>query len=162
GLDRLSPFDQALRTQVLTLSRGRVAAIVRRVGEQFKFPEVLVGSVIADYEGASTTGAAAASSNASAPVEDESDRLRLGLIALATLERELILDHFAFRTVSGRIVEELLEDVGRLIDRTRARGLTEYLETAHEIVGFSTRFRLAHFLHRRLAIEFVLEDVLAD
>ena len=55
---------------------------------------------------------------------------------MATLERELILDHFAARTVSGRIVEELLENVGRLIDRTRAKGLTEYLETAHEIVAF--------------------------
>jgi CPA1 family monovalent cation:H+ antiporter len=81
---------------------------------------------------------------------------------MATLEREVILDHFAARTVSGRIVEELLENVGRLIDRTRAKGLPEYLETAHEIVGFTPRFRFAHFLHRRFAIEFVLEDVLAD
>jgi CPA1 family monovalent cation:H+ antiporter len=161
GLDRLSPFDQALRRQVLSLSRDRVAGVVRRVGQQFRFPDDLVGALVSEYSGAATaTGVTAAPAHPAAV--DETDRLKLGLIAMATLERELILDHFAARTVSGRIVEELLEDVGRLIDRTRAKGLPEYLETAHEIVGFSSRFRLAHLLHRRLRIEFVLEDVLAD
>jgi CPA1 family monovalent cation:H+ antiporter len=162
GLDRLSPFDQALRTQVLSLSRDRVAGVIRRVGHQFKFPDDLVGTLLSEYGGTAKAPAAAAALPGAAPVEDEADRLKLGLIAMATLERELILDHFAARTVSGRIVEELLENVGRLIDRTRAKGLAEYLETAHEIVGFSPRFRLAHLLHRRLGIEFVLEDVLAD
>ena len=161
GLDRLSPFDQALRTQVLSLSRDRVAGVIRRVGRQFKFPDDLVRGLLADY-GVSANTAATSTPAAAASIEDESDRLRLGLIAMGTLERELILDHFASRTVSGRIVEELLENVGRLIDRTRAKGLSEYLQTAHEIVGFSSRFRLAHFLHRRFGIEYALEDVLAD
>ena len=171
-LDRLSPFDQALRAQVLSLSRDRVAGVVRKVGHQFRFPDNLVGGVVSEYgdlgdvKARSAPVTAAAAPAAPLPVaqtvEDESDRLRLGLIAMATLERELILDHFAARTVSGRIVEELLENVGRLIDRTRAKGLPEYLETAHEIIGFSWRFRLAHLLHRRFAIESMLEDVLAD
>src|SRR5262245_8521735 len=161
-LDRLSPFDQALRTQVLSLSRDRVAGVIRRVGHQFKFPNELVGGLIMEYRGTATAPTTAPPITASAPVEDESDRLKLAVIAMATLERELILDHFAARTVSGRVVEELLENVGRLTDRTRAKGLSEYLEAAREIVGFSSRFRLAHFLHRRLGIEFVLEDVLAD
>jgi Na+:H+ antiporter len=161
GLDRLSPFDQALRTQVLSLSRDRVAGVIRRVGRQFKFPDDLVRGLLADYSVSANT-AATSTPAAAASIEDESDRLRLGLIAMGTLERELILDHFASRTVSGRIVEELLENVGRLIDRTRAKGLPEYLQTAHEIVGFSSRFRLAHFLHRRFGIEYALEDVLAD
>ena len=162
GLDRLSPFDQALRTQVLSLSRDRVADVIRRVGHQFRFPDDLVGNLITEYSSNAGGSTVAPALTGSALVEDDTDRLRLGLIAMATLERELILDHFAARTVSGRIVEELLENVGRLSDRTRAKGLNEYLETAREIVGFSSRFRLAHFLHRRLAIEFVLEDVLAD
>jgi Na+:H+ antiporter len=160
-LDRLSPFDQALRTQVLSLSRDRVTGIIRRVGRQFRFPDELVGGLIAEYSGGLKTQAKAVSSSAAA-VEDDSDRLRLGLIAMSTLEREQILDYFAARTVSGRIVEELLENVGRLIDRTRTNGLPEYMEAAHEIVGFSSRFRLAHFLHRRFGIEYTLEDVLAD
>jgi CPA1 family monovalent cation:H+ antiporter len=162
GLDRLSAFDQALRTQVLALSRARVADVVRGVGRQFKFPDELVGRVATEYTGPAGPGAPGSAAGAAATVAGDPDRLRLGVIAMAALERELILDHFAARTVSGRIVEELLEDVGRLIDRTRAKGLSEYLETAREIVGFSGRFRWAHFLHRRLRIEFVLEGVLAD
>ena len=165
GLDRLSPFDQALRTQVLSLSRDRVAGVIRRVGRQFKFPDDLVRGLLAEYREGSPASVGSGFTRTSTPaasIEDESDRLRLGLIAMGTLERELILDHFSSRTVSGRIVEELLENVGRLIDRTRAKGLPEYLQTAHEIVGFSSRFRLAHFLHRRFGIEYALEDVLAD
>jgi CPA1 family monovalent cation:H+ antiporter len=115
-----------------------------------------------EYSGATKTAVTAPALTGSASVEDESDRFRLGLIAMSTLERELILEHFASRTVSGRIVEELLENVGRLIDHTRAKGLQEYVETAREIVGFSARFRLAHFFHRRFGVEFVLQDVLAD
>ena len=143
GLDRLSPFDQALRTQVLSLSRDRVADVIRRVGHQFRFPDDLVGGLITEYSSNAGGSTVAPALTGSALVEDDTDRLRLGLIAMATLERELILDHFAARTVSGRIVEELLENVGRLSDRTRAKGLNEYLETAREIVGFSSRFRLA-------------------
>jgi monovalent cation:H+ antiporter, CPA1 family len=39
GLDRLSPFDRALRAQVLSLSWRRVAQIVRRVGRQYRLPD---------------------------------------------------------------------------------------------------------------------------
>ena len=162
GLDRLSPFDQALRTQVLSLSRDRVAAVIKRVGREFQFPDDLVRNLLVQYSGPAKVMTSATSPGTPAVVEDDADRLRLGLIAVTTLERELILDHFTARTVAGRVVEELLDNVGRLIDRTRAKGFPEYLETARELVGFSSRFRLAHFLHRRLGIESVLEDVLAD
>src|SRR5262249_12129999 len=141
GLDRLSPFDQALRTQVLSLSRNRVANVIRRVGRQFKFPDDLIRALLAEQSAGFVPMARSAplvgagfsrTSTNAASIDDESDRLRLGLIAMGTLERELILDHFSSRTVSGRIVEELLEDVGRLIDRTRAKGVSEYLQTARE------------------------------
>jgi CPA1 family monovalent cation:H+ antiporter len=118
--------------------------------------------VASEYLAPTTSEATSLTGAVPAVIDDDADRLRLGLIALATLERELILKHFAARTVSGRIVELLLENVGQLIDRTRAKGLPEYLQTAHEIVSFSWRFRLAHFLHRRFAIEFALEDDLAN
>src|SRR4029077_16876051 len=96
-LDRLSPFDQALRTQVLALSRDRVAGVIRRVGHQFKFPDDLVGGLASEYAAAANPTTALP---APSEVEDDSDRLRLGLLAMITLERELILDHFASRTVS--------------------------------------------------------------
>ena len=86
----------------------------------------------------------------------------LGLVAMANRERELILRHFEERTVSSRLVEQLLADAGRLIDRARTGGQAEYIEAAQRVVGFSQRFRIAHFVHRRLSIDGPLVDALAD
>jgi CPA1 family monovalent cation:H+ antiporter len=86
----------------------------------------------------------------------------LGLLALASHERDLVLEHFAERTISGRIVEELLAAVGVLIDRTRVGGHREYIRAAQQIVDFSRRFRIAHFLHRRFSLDGPLIDCLAD
>src|SRR5689334_11563447 len=61
GLDRLSPFDQALRMQVLSLSRDRVAGVIRRVGRQFKFPDDLVRGLLAEYRDGSPARVAPAS-----------------------------------------------------------------------------------------------------
>ena len=88
--------------------------------------------------------------------------MRLGLVALASRERELVLQHFAARTVSGRIVEELLEDVDRLIDRTRTRGHSEYVKRRRADDRVLVAVRLAQILHRRLGIQQPLVDRLAD
>src|SRR6185295_2862649 len=86
GLDRLSPFDQALRTQLLALSRDRVVDVVRHVGQQYRFPNDLVSGVAAEYAGAVGTVSKSASTASGSAVEGDADRLSLGLIALATLE----------------------------------------------------------------------------
>jgi CPA1 family monovalent cation:H+ antiporter len=153
GLDRLSGFDRALREQVLALARGRVAEAVTTAGHQYGFPEAVVTDVAAAYS--APPGSIARAGN------DDDQRL-IGLLALATQERELILRHFADRDVAGRIVEEMLTDVGRLIDRTRARGPAEYLAAAKRTVDFTRRFRLAHYLHRRFHLDGPLVDALAD
>ena len=49
GLDRLSPFDQALRAQVLALSRRRVADAVVTTGRDYQFPDELVQAVAGAY-----------------------------------------------------------------------------------------------------------------
>jgi CPA1 family monovalent cation:H+ antiporter len=64
--------------------------------------------------------------------------------------------------VSGRLVELLLADAGRLVDRARSGGQAEYIRTAQRQAGFSQRFRFAHFLHRRFGIDTPLVDALAD
>ena len=155
-LDRLSPTDQVLRSQVLALSRRRVADAIHTVGREHGFPDELIDQVAAAYR---PTAAGAPLSDAKAA--DEEGAIRLGLVALAGRERELVLQHFAARTASGRIVEELLEDVERLIDRTRLKGGTEYLRTAEDAAGFSWQVRWAQVLHRH-GIEQPLVDRLAD
>ena len=123
GLDRLSPFDGALRAHVLALSRRRVARTVRRIGRRYHLPDDLTASIVDDYrpDGTGETGGAAGAG----AIEDD-DQLSLGLIGLATRERALVLEHFSAGTVVGRVVEELLADADRLVDGTRAGGRHGY------------------------------------
>ncbi len=160
GLDRLSALDSSLRYQVLALSRGRVAEAVKTAGANYKFSEELVANVAASY--AHTPPTAVLNAAILQPIEvGERYRTLLGLVAIANRERELILRHFEERTVSSKLVERLLADVGRLLDRARA-GQAEYMRAAQRQVGFSRRFRAAHFLHRRFGIDAPLVDALAD
>ncbi len=156
-LDRLSPADQALRAQVLALSRRRVVDAVRTIGQEYRFDDELIANAVTTYQ--PTSGDAPLTSDAA---QDADGAARLGLVALASRERELVLQHFAARTASGRVVEELLEDVDRLIDRTRTRGHGEYVKAAEQTVEFTWQVRLAQILHRRLGIQQPLVDRLAD
>ena len=157
GLDRLSPFDLALRDQVLAMSRERVVEAVRITGASYGFPAELTQDVAERYreDASGTTSAFTLRAR-------DDDRMRLGLVALATRERELVLALFAARSVSGRVVRELLAEADRLIERTRTRGLTEYLDASRQATSLSWGFRAAHLLHRRFRIDRPLVDRLAD
>jgi len=52
----------------------------------------------------------------------DSDRIRIGLVALANRERRIILDHHAQRTVSGAAIERLLRNTNLILDAARAEG----------------------------------------
>jgi len=160
GLDRLSTVDQALRDQVLRLSRDRISDTVKTIGTDYEFPDALISDVIRNRAVAEPdlpTDGTALRSGAAGDYQ-----LLLGLAALASHERELVLHHFGERTMSGRIVEEMLAFVGRLVDRIRAGDPAEYLRTARHMVDFSPRFRFALWAHRHLRIEGPLVDRLAD
>ncbi len=169
-LDRLSPLDQALRDQVLALSRAKVADAAEKIGVSYNFPAQLVEDITKSYaQSASRTATPAADEAAEKAAEQaaidkygEHAQMLLGLIALANHERDLVRRHFAERSISGRIVEQMLANVGRIVDRTRAGGRVEYLRAAQRMIDFSQRFRFAHFLHRRFGIDGPLVDSLAD
>lgn len=158
-MDLLSPLDQALRRQVLALSRQRVSDAVKLTAAEYKLPGALVQESLRSRE---AEDAAARNAPSNSIEGQEGHRLLLGLVALATHEKDLLLGHFAERTVSGRIIEEALTAVGRLIDRTRAGGEREYIAAAQHMVDFSGAFRVAHFLHRRFSWDGPLMDRLAD
>jgi Na+:H+ antiporter len=159
GLDRLSPLDQALRDQVLTLSRDRVADAVDTIGARYQFDHKLVGEVSKAYAETASTNPDSANTS---ELRSDLYPMLLGLVALANHERDLVRYQFAERTISGTIVEQLLANVGRLVDRTRAEGRIGYLRASQRMVQFSRRFRAAHFIHRRLRIDGPLVDSLAD
>jgi CPA1 family monovalent cation:H+ antiporter len=160
GLDRLSALDSSLRYQVLALSRGRVAEAVDLAGARYSFPADLVLDVARSFAQPPPTGYLTAEMVEPMDVA-ERYRMLLGLAGIASRERELVLRHFEQRTVSSKLVEQLLADAGRLIDCART-GQEEYIRSAQRQVGFSRRFRFAHFLHRRLGIDGPLVDALAN
>jgi CPA1 family monovalent cation:H+ antiporter len=163
GLDRLSAFDQTLRSQVLTLSRSRVADTVERIGRQYRVNDALIARTALAYRSASAAVPPVAIAPASAAlVATDEEQLRLGLVALTQREREIVLEHFDARTVSGRTVEELLGNLDVLLDRARTRGATAYLDAGQAVVGFSRAFRAAHVLHRRFRVDGPVVDRLAD
>ncbi|HEV3109015.1 MAG TPA: cation:proton antiporter [Candidatus Binataceae bacterium] len=160
GLDRLSALDSTLRYQVLALSRGRVAEAVKTAGASYKFAPDLVADVAHSYGHPATTAGLGAVVIEPMDVA-EGHRMLLGLVAMANRERELVLRHFEERTVSSKLVKQLLADADQLIDRARA-GQAAFTLAAQRLVGFSQHFRFAHFLHRRVGIDGPLVDALAD
>jgi len=160
GLDRLSAVDRALRDQVLKLSRDRISDTVKTIGTGYEFPAALISDVI--RSSAKTETPFLTDGEAQQAREADHNQLLLGLAALANHERELMMHHFADRTMSGRVVEEMLTFVGRLIDRIRLGDSSEYLRAARPMVDFSRHFRFAHWVHRHLRIEGLLVDRLAD
>jgi monovalent cation:H+ antiporter, CPA1 family len=149
-LDRLSPLDQALRHQVLALALGRVRDGLREIAAGYRIGATPTADVLAPYE------ERIAEASRHDPLDDaiaDRDRVTLGLFALATQERELILEHYRHRLVSRRILERLLADVEDIVDGARAEGRLGYLRATRRQLAFGPSFRLAHLLHRHARID---------
>jgi CPA1 family monovalent cation:H+ antiporter len=158
-LDRLSPLNQALRNQVLALSLAQVRDAVRETAEEHAIASTVADRVIEPYEARIQTAAAAGDETEAIT---ERDRLTIGLIALASQERTMILDHREQQTASTRIVELLLRNIGRISDAARSDGRLGYKRSAAAILKFSPRFRLGQMVHRWLRSERLLARALAD
>src|SRR5579862_5021378 len=84
-LDRLSPFDQVWRSQVLALSRERVVEAVQLTGKRYRFPDERVKEIAESFD-PDTTPQGTVSTGIDRPAIlsfTDDDRLRLGLVALA-------------------------------------------------------------------------------
>lgn len=163
GIDRLSPFDQALRAQILTLSLDSARDSIVQIAKQYRIGSVSVDDVlkplvrnlgdVARGDGAAEEGATAI---------PEADRLTMGLVALAHRERELVAEHAAGGAIARGIASRLLAETELAVDQTRSAGREGYLRAAAWRVGFSWTFRVAHLLHRLFAFDGPLERRVAD
>lgn len=158
-LDRLSPVDLALRTQVLALALTSVRDTVKEVALEYRIGTKPTQDVVRFYEERAMDAAA---QTEQAPDIADRDRITLGLVALANQERELILQQFRERTVSISLIETLLVHVDGLLDRARQGGRLEYMRAARRALRFTPQFRLAQLVQRRLGIERWLADQLID
>ncbi|MGH6920077.1 MAG: cation:proton antiporter, partial [Geminicoccaceae bacterium] len=158
-LDRLSPVDEALRHQVLALSLANVHDGIASTAEQYQIGSGPTKDVQEPYE--QRIAEVAGSSTFDSDIADR-DRIKLGVIALANRERELITEHFRERSVSRRTLEQLLVNVEKIIDGARAHGRVGYNRAVRRQLAFGSLFRFAHLLHRRYGVDRPLALRLAD
>jgi CPA1 family monovalent cation:H+ antiporter len=158
-LDRLSPLDQALRHQVLALSLGEVRDALRETATEYRIGPRPTQDVLGPYE---TRIAEETRRNTFEAEIADRERITLGLFALASRERELVLEHFRQRSVSRPILERLLAEVEEIIDGARSGGRLGYMRAARRQVAFGATFRIAHALHRHARIDGLLVKALAD
>jgi len=157
-IDRLSPLDQALRAQVLSLSFDSVRESVEQTAGRYGVEPKSVDEALKPYKRhiQDVTGGDSVFES----IQDK-DRLKIGLIALVNRERELVAEHAAGGAISFRIMELLMANAERMADQTHTDGRLGYMRTAQERLDYSLPFRGAHMLHRRLRIDAPLERFVA-
>lgn len=150
GLNQLSPIDQALRHQVLSIGLGEVKERTRRVAGDLGFPAHAMKHVldkldrrIAEEQAANTFDTALG----------DRQRVTLALITIANQERSILLDLFRTRGISRRVMETLLRSADSMIDGARLEGRFGYAQAVRRRLKPSWRFRLAQLIHHRLRLD---------
>lgn len=159
GLDRLSPLDQALSNQVIALALQNVR---EEVGERARGHDLEREIVRAEAKRFGERLESAREAAREAEEVLDRDRVTLGLVALAGRERDMILEGFRSQLISTRLVERMLSDADRLIERTRAGGRAEYRATARAALGRDGWTRIALVLHNRLRLSGMLSRIISD
>ncbi len=158
-LDRLSPIDAALANQVVATALQSVREDVATATENYGLSRETVRAEAKAF-GERLDSAVRAADESEALLDR--DRITLGLIALAGFEREMILDRFRDRAISGRLAEIALSDADRLIEMTRTDGRTGYRRAARAELGQGGTYGLAIRLHNRLRLSGPLQSLTAD
>lgn len=157
-IDRLPPIEAALQNQVVAVALQTVREGVAETAQRHELTREIVRSEAKVF--AERLDAAVDAAEQAQEILDR-DRLTLGLVTLAGRERELILEGFRERTISTWLVERMLSDAARLIERTRTGGRSAYRVTARANIAQGTWHRIAYALHRRLRISRPLSELVA-
>ncbi|HLZ65200.1 MAG TPA: cation:proton antiporter [Aliidongia sp.] len=166
-LDRLSPRDEALRDNVLALSLADLRDSLAETAVDYRMSEDVAAATLARYSERiekvtrrrETRVAALADQR---PEVLDRDRLAIALVALASHERRLVLNHHAEGTASRRAVEALLRRADAMVDAARTGGRSGYAQAIKRSGRDTFGFRCAHLLHRRFGIEGPLARRLAE
>ena len=166
-LDRLSPRDEALRDNVLALSLADLRDSLAATAVDYRVSEEIAAETMARYSTRIETATQRRQKHVAALGGEraevlERDRLAVALVALASHERRLVLNHHAEGTASRRTVEALLRGADSMVDAARTEGRSGYIKAVKRISRQSFGFRYAHFLQRRLRIETPLARRLAE
>lgn len=159
GLDRLGPLESALQDQVMAVALQRVREEMGETVARHQLTEATAREEEAALAGRIDLAVARAEE---AEAILDRDRLTLGLVTLASREKEMILESVHDRQVSHALVERLMMDADRLIEATRQGGRAAYRTTARLSLATGRAHRRALWLARRLGLSQPLERLTAD
>ena len=156
GLDRLDPLEAALRDRVLRLSQAETRQRMQTTAKQYSLDASTLDHATVELQLDTEAG----SNDIEPDALSTDDQLQVGLLTLATREKELYLRHFEELTVSRSHLASLAVAADRLADRVRAEGVPAWDAAArHDAVG-TRRFKVALWLHRQLGLDAPLERAL--
>ncbi|WP_422919635.1 cation:proton antiporter [Rhizosaccharibacter radicis] len=150
GLDQLSPIDQALRHQVMSIGLGEVRDRSRKVAAELGFPAHAIRHVV---EGLDVRIREENAANTFDTALGNRQRVNLALITIANQERSILLDLFRIRGISRRVMEMLLRSAEAMIDGARLEGRFGYARAVRRRLSPSWRFRIAQWVHHRLRLD---------
>jgi CPA1 family monovalent cation:H+ antiporter len=158
-LDRLSKVDRAVRDRAIMLSLDTIRERLSAVAESDRIAPAVTARICESFSRRIAEVRRTAAADA---ILSEADLLQIGLITLATREQELHLQRFKERVVSRKSVQILIARAGWLLDGAKTGGREGYESAAQRGSKFTTTFRFALALHRRLGLTGWLAQELAD
>jgi len=158
GLDQLSPQEQALQGQALNMSTEEVESTMRRIGGHFHFTSGATDQAAEVYRREVAAGAVELNLEEAL---SERERLTIGLVSLATRERELIPE-YGNGLVSIRNLDAMMRNTADMIDAARTEGRLGYKRASRRILAKHAGYRFAVWLHRVVHIDRPLANALAD
>ncbi|KAB0678819.1 cation:proton antiporter [Aureimonas leprariae] len=150
GLTELTGVDRAIRDVALDATAARVSALANDMAARFGAKS---GEEGAQPDAAGDAADAAAEAEANAEILGAEDKTALALISLTARERDLILTHFAQRTVTPHIARWLVSDARRRLDAVRASGVAGYRDATEDEAAFTWPDRLAVTMQRRFGYQ---------
>ncbi|MCA3509386.1 MAG: cation:proton antiporter [Rhodobacter sp.] len=159
GLDRLSPLDRALSSQVVAVALQSVRETVAGMTRDFGLQRSIVRDEAKRF--AERLDRAVAAADEGEPILDR-ERVALGLVALAGQERDLILDAFCERLMPARLADRMLTEADRMIEATRTGGRSGYRARSRSALRQGRLHRAAVVLHNRLGLSGPLQRLTAE
>jgi len=158
GLNRLTHQEQAVQKQALVLSTRAVDAALAQINTAFHFDPRTVTEVASEYRRDLSVGAAVPDLESTV---NERDRLVIGLIILATRERDLVPE-YGDGVISVRNLDAMMRNAGHMIEAARSEGRVGYHRVAREILKFRLHYRTATLLYRLLRFERPLATAMVE
>ncbi|CAI3931375.1 cation:proton antiporter [Commensalibacter papalotli (ex Botero et al. 2024)] len=149
-LNELTPIDQAVRHQIISIGLGRVRDKTRRTANEFGFNNQTTGYVIEELDRRIEEEQEA---NTFDTAIGNRQRITLALITIAAQERSILLDLFRMQGLPRRVMETLLRSAEAAIDGAWQDGRYGYVKAMHKRLHPPLRFRIAQNIHRTLHID---------